>query len=150
MKLMNRSASLLPGVPRFFDDFFTRDWFDWNANNFSLTNTTIPAVNILETNDDYIVEMAVPGMSKKDFHIEVKDNVLTISSEHKEETEDTDNNRWLLREFSYQSFQRSFRLNNDVVDDAHIKATYKDGMLRLTIPKKEEAKVKPPKLIAVS
>lgn len=150
MMLINRNPSVVPTVPRFFDDFFTRDLFDWGNGNFSSTNTSIPAVNIRETNDDYIVEMAAPGMGKKDFHIEVKDNVLTISSELQNEDTSSEADRWLRREFSYQSFQRSFRLNNDVVDDAHIKATYNNGLLRLTIPKKEEAKVKPPKLIEVS
>ncbi|HHM20761.1 MAG TPA: Hsp20/alpha crystallin family protein [Bacteroidetes bacterium] len=150
MRLMNATSSLLPEVSRFFDDFVTRDWFDWSTGNFSSTNTTLPAVNILETNDDYIVEMAAPGMNKKDFHIELKDNLLTITSEHQDTKEMKEGERWLRREFSYQSFQRSFRLNNDVVDDAKIKATYENGMLRLSIPKKEEAKTKPPKLIAVS
>ena len=149
MMLINRKSSL-PSLPKFFDDFFTKEFFDWENGNFSSTNTTVPAVNIRETDDSYLVEMAAPGMDKKDFHIELQDNVLTISSELKREHKSTEDDRWLRREFSYQSFQRSIQLNKEVVDDAKIKATYKDGMLQLTIPKKEEAKVKPPKRIAVS
>ncbi|RME94514.1 MAG: Hsp20/alpha crystallin family protein [Bacteroidetes bacterium] len=147
---MRSNPSLLPDVARFFDDYFTRDLFNWSNNHFSTTNTTIPAVNIRETNDEYIVEMAAPGMSKKDFHIEVNNNMLTIRSEHKQENTDSSDDRWLLREFSYQSFERTFQLNKEVVDDAHIKASYKNGLLLLHIPKKEEAKVQPPKLITVA
>ncbi|MEZ4899072.1 MAG: Hsp20/alpha crystallin family protein [Saprospiraceae bacterium] len=150
MNLIRRNSALLPDLPTFFDDFFTRDVFDWNTRNFSTSNTTLPAVNIMETADQYIVEMAAPGMSKKDFHIEVKDNLLTISSQHEDSSEMKDGERWLRREYSYQSFQRSFQLNANVVDDAHIKATYENGMLRLLIPKKETAKTKPPKQISIS
>lgn len=149
MRQNNQFLSILPSVPRLFDDFFTKDLFDWNTKNFSSSNTTIPSVNILESNDEYLVEMAAPGLNKKDFKIELKDNVLTIICHH-EEKEQAEDVNWLRREFSYQAFQRSFKLNNDVVDDAKIKATYKDGMLQLNIPKKESAKVKPPRLIAIS
>ncbi len=144
-----RTESLMPTVMRYFDDFFTRDWFDWTTNHFSATNTTVPAVNIIETPESYIVEMAAPGMDKKDFKIELKDNVLTISSERKNESELKEGERYLRREFSYQSFYRSFTLNEDVVDEEHIKATYENGMLRLLIPKKEEVRKKAPRLIAV-
>ena len=136
---------------RFFDDFFTREWYDRSSGNHtSSTNSTIPAVNILENNDSYIVEMAAPGMTKNDFQIQLEDNLLTITSEHKDDYPLGDGERWLRREFSYQSFQRSFQLNHKVVDDSKIKATYENGMLRLLIPKKEEAKTRLPKLISIS
>ncbi|WP_224996036.1 Hsp20/alpha crystallin family protein [Cesiribacter sp. SM1] len=138
------NGSVLPG---FFD--LTRDWLDWNNSNFSNTGSSIPAVNIRETADGYEVEMAAPGMSKKDFRIELDNNVLTISSEKRTENEQKEGERYTKREFSYQSFQRSFSLPKEVVDDEKIQAKYEDGVLRLSIPKKEEAKPRPPKQIAI-
>ena len=79
-------SSILPTVSRFFDD----DWnllFDWSNRNFSNTATTVPSVNVRENDDEYLVEMAVPGMKKEDFQIEVNNNVLTIRSEVKNEQE---------------------------------------------------------------
>lgn len=142
-------SSLLPTVSRFFDD----DWnslFDWTNRNFSNTATTLPSVNVKENDNEYIVEMAVPGMKKDDFQVVVNDNVLTIKSEVKNECEEKDGNNYTRKEFCYQSFQRSFNLNNNVVDDAKIKATYKDGILNITLPKKEEAKPKPIRNIKIS
>ncbi len=148
MKLMKSNSPVLSNLPQVFDDFFTRDFFDWGARNFSLTNTTVPAVNVFENNDEFIVEVAAPGMDKKDFKIELDNEVLTISSE-KEMEDEVDNGQYSRREFSYQSFQRSFRLPKSVVDDAKIKAKYQDGILRVLIPKREEAKAQPPRKIAV-
>ena len=151
MRLLNGNSLWMPEFPRFFDDSFTREWFDRNSGNHtSSTNSTIPAVNILEDNDGFMVEMAAPGMKKNDFNIQLDDDLLTISSEYRDDSMLPENARWLRREFSYQSFQRSFRLNHNVVDDSKIKATYRNGMLSLHIPKQEEAKTKPPKLISIS
>ena len=140
--------SLLPTVSRFFDD----DWnslFDWSNRNYSDNSTTLPSVNVKETADAFIVEMAAPGMSKQDFKIELENNVLTISSEVQHENEHKEGETYTRKEFSYQSFQRSFNLNNQVVDDANIQATYKDGILFLNLPKKEEAKIKPSRVIEI-
>jgi HSP20 family protein len=140
--------SLLPTVSRFFDD----DWnslFDWSTRNFTDTASTLPSVNVKETSENFIVEVAAPGMRKEDFKIELENNVLTISSEVQHENEEKEEN-YTRREFSYQSFQRSFNLNNRVVDDANIVATYQDGILILTLPKKDEAKTKPSRLIEIS
>lgn len=140
--------AFLPNVSRFFDD----DWdtlFDWTSRHFSNTDTTLPSVNVKEDEDAFIVEMAAPGMKKDDFQIELKDNTLTIKSERKEERENPQT-VYKRREFSYRSFQRSFSLNNQVVDDAQITASYQDGILSISIPKKEEAKPKPPKVIKIS
>lgn len=134
-------------MPDFFD--LTRDWLDWNNSNFSSTSSSIPAVNIRETSDSFEVEMAAPGMTKKDFRIELDNNLLTISSEKKQENEQKEGDRYTKREFSYQSFQRSFTLPKNVVDDDKIRARYEDGVLRLSIPKKEEAKPRPPKQIEI-
>ena len=89
MSLTKRNGFLNP-LPTLFDDFFHRYVFNWNNSNFSDTNTTIPAVNIKETAENYEVEVAAPGMSKKDFKIELDGNVLTISSERSNQKEERD------------------------------------------------------------
>jgi HSP20 family protein len=135
-----RRNNLFPVMNTLFDDFFTRDL--WNNNSNSATNTSIPAVNIRETNDSYMVEVAAPGMSKEDFRVELDGNLLTISSEKKETSEEKEGERYTRREFSYQSFERSFQLHKDVVDADRIEAKYENGVLHLVIPKKEEVKQK--------
>lgn len=139
MSIMKRN-SLFPVMNTLFDDIFTRDL--WNSNSLSATNTSIPAVNIRETNEAFIVEVAAPGMSKDDFSVELDGNLLTISSEKKETNEQKEGERYTRREFSYQSFERSFQLHKDVVDADRIEAKYDNGVLHLTIPKKEEVKQK--------
>jgi len=149
MTLMKRK-SFLPTLPQFFDDFFTREFFDWESHNHSTTNTTLPSVNILENNDGFMVEMAAPGMSKKDFHIELDNETLTISSEKELRNEVEEGEFYTRREFSYQSFRRSFHLPKTVVDESKIKAKYENGILKILIPKREEAKALPPRQIAIS
>ena len=111
MTLLKRNGSLLNQLPVLFDDFINRDAFNWGLSSFSNTNTSIPAVNIKETADSYSVEVAAPGMTKKDFKVELEGNLLTISSERNEEKEETSDERFVRREFSFQSFQRSFTLH---------------------------------------
>jgi HSP20 family protein len=149
MTLVKRNGNMNSLFPTFFDDFFNKDLFNWGNLNFSGTNTTIPAVNIKETGDAYEVEVAAPGMSKKDFRVELNGNTLSISSE-KASNEDSGEHTYFRREFSYQSFQRTFELQKDVVDVDNIQAKYENGLLHLLIPKKEEAKQKGPKLIQIS
>jgi HSP20 family protein len=132
-----------------FDDFFSRDLWNRAMTNSSSTNTTIPLVNIKEDNENFEVEMAAPGMDKKDFKVELDGNVLTITSEKEIQNEEKDGERYSRREFSYQSFQRSFQLPKEVVDAEKIEAKYENGVLRLVIPKKEEAKPRPPKTIQI-
>ncbi|HEY0041009.1 MAG TPA: Hsp20/alpha crystallin family protein [Flavisolibacter sp.] len=137
------------GMTNLFDDFFSRDLWNWGLANSSTTNTTLPAVNIRETAENFEVEMAAPGMSKEDFRIELEGNQLRIGSERKTENAMGEGERYTRREFSYQSFQRSFTLPKDVVDVEHIHAKYENGVLHLLIPKKEEAKQKPPRMIEI-
>ncbi|MDE3212157.1 MAG: Hsp20/alpha crystallin family protein [Bacteroidota bacterium] len=150
MKLVKRNEGFLNPLPALFDDFFYRDMFDWGIKNFSNTNTTIPAVNIKEDADNYEVEVAAPGMSKKDFKIELDGNSLTISSEKVTQNGQKEDERYSRKEFSYQSFQRTFVLQKDVMDIDKIQARYENGLLHLVIPKREEAKQKPPRLIKIS
>ena len=136
-------------ISKIFDDFFNTEIAEWAKQNHSTTGTTIPAVNIKETDKAFEVEVAAPGMDKKDFKIEVDNNVLVISSEKQEEKEGNDENgKYTRREFSYQSFQRSFTLPMDLIDDKKIEAKYKDGILNIIIPKKEETS-KPSRIIDV-
>ncbi len=150
MTLLKRNGSLLNPLPMLFDDFVNRDLFNWGNLNFSDTNTTIPAVNIKETAGHYEVEVAAPGMTKKDFTVELDGNTLSISSEKSDQKSLKEDERYSRKEFSYQSFQRSFTLQKDVVDIDNIEARYENGLLQLLIPKKEEAKQKPPRLIQIS
>ena len=151
--LIKGNRNFFPAFSRFWDDddFFNRGMVNWGTSNFSDSDTTLPAVNIKETENRYEVEMAAPGMKKEDFKIELDNNVLTISSEKTEESrEDNGKDRYSRREFSYQSFQRSFSLPKEVVDEDKIEAHYKDGMLQLSIPKKEKAKQKQPRKIEIA
>ena len=144
----NANKRNLPSWPSWFDDFWNRDFLDWDNKNFSATDSTLPSVNVKETEDNYEVEVAAPGMDKKDFHITLDGNLLTISSE-KQTNHEQEKGNYTRREFSYQSFQRSFELPKDVVDEESIEAKYNNGVLHLVIPKKEEAKKKAPKMIEV-
>ena len=150
MTLAKRNGNLMNTLPTLFDDFFTKDLFDWGNSNFSMAGTTLPAVNVKETADTFEVEMAAPGMKKEDFKVELNNNVLTISSEQKNEHEEKENNHYTRKEFSYQSFQRSFQLSREAVDADNIQAKYENGVLHLTIPKREEVKQKPSRLINIS
>ncbi|TAN20046.1 MAG: Hsp20/alpha crystallin family protein [Chitinophagaceae bacterium] len=149
MALIRRSDRTLPSLGGWLDDFFMRDFFGGGLPNFSSTNTSLPACNIRETADNYEVEMAAPGMSKQDFKVTLDGSLLSISSEQSEHSEDHDDGNYSRREFSYQAFQRTFQLPKEVVDEDKIEAKYKNGILHLTIPKREEAKQKPPKMIEV-
>jgi len=122
---------------------------DWNLTNFSGPNNTLPAVNVKETDDEYILEVAAPGMTKKDFKVNFHNNVLTISSEKQEEKKENDDN-YTRREFSYQSFQRSFTVPHNDVDSDKISAAYADGILNVKLPKREEVKPKPAREIKIS
>ena len=144
--LAKRSENYYPSI---FDRFFNSDLMDWNLSNFSSTNTSLPAVNVKETEDEFTIEVAAPGMTKKDFKISFHNNVLTVSSEKKEEKEDKNDN-YTRKEFSYQSFQRSFTVAQNAVDGEKIGAKYNDGILRITLPKREEIKPKPLKEIKIS
>jgi len=139
----NRKNGFAPSP--LLDDFISRDLFDWAGWSNDSTN---PSVNIIESDEDFKVEMAAPGMKKDDFQVELDNDTLTIQSELSNENME-ENDKFTRREFNYQSFKRSFYLPNTVEADK-INAKYKDGILRLVIPKKEEAKRKPAKTIKIS
>ena len=147
MSLIKRNeANWLPSV---FDDMFKTDWLGGTTNVNSI-GTSIPAVNIQETEDNFSVEVAAPGKTKEDFNIELDNDVLTISSEEKKENETSEKNgRYTRKEFSYSTFKRAFSLP-DSVDSEKISASYKDGVLVIELPKREEAKVQAKRLIEIS
>lgn len=149
MSLVKRNDRLMD-MPLLFNDLFTKDLWNWGLSNNSNTNTTIPAVNIRETAEHFEVEVAAPGMKKEDFSVELDGNTLTIRSERQEEREQKEGERYNRREFSYQSFQRMFTLPKDVVDVDRIAARYENGLLQLLIPKKDEAKQRPPRTIQIA
>ncbi|MFC6101653.1 Hsp20/alpha crystallin family protein [Olivibacter domesticus] len=150
MSLIKNNRQGMPSLPALFNDFFSRDLFNWDTFNNSTSNTTIPAVNLRETNDEYLVELAAPGLKKEDFKVNLEANRLSISSEFRSESEDQQGGKYTSREFSYQSFKRTLILPDGLVDEDGIKARYDSGLLHITIPKREEAKKKAPRQIAIS
>ncbi|MCR9182229.1 MAG: Hsp20/alpha crystallin family protein [Flavobacteriaceae bacterium] len=133
-------------LPSIFEDLFNEGRLA-DVSNFG---STLPAVNIKETDDDFQVEVAVPGKKKEDFTIELDQNVLTISSEDKNEKEQTSKDgRYTRKEFNYSSFKRAFTLP-DTVEQDKIEAVYNHGVLNISVPKREESKQKPKRMIAVS
>lgn len=134
-------------MPTVFNDFF-KPWNEWFDNNGLLGNTfNIPAVNITETKNEYLVFLAAPGLKKDDFTIDVDGNLLTISSE-KEETKEEKDKKFNRREYSYSSFSRSFTLPEEV-NKEKIEARYEDGVLKISLPRKDEVKKLTAKHIAV-
>ncbi len=146
MSLIKRNeTNWLPSV---FDDMFKTDWLGGTTNVNSI-GTSIPAVNIQETDDAFSVEVAAPGKTKADFNIELDNDVLTISSEEKKESETSDKNgKYTRKEFSYRNFKRAFSLP-DTVESEKISASYKDGVLFIDLPKREEAKIQAKRMIEI-
>jgi len=150
MTLVKRSNSYIPTFPSFFDNLFSKDLMDWTTSNFSSTDTTLPAVNVKEETDRYEIEVAAPGMEKGDFKIGIENDMLTIKSEKKTESKDEKEGSYTRREFSYQSFQRSFTVPREMVESDKITASYNNGILSITLPKREEVKPKPAREIKIS
>lgn len=147
MSLIKRNeANWLPSV---FDDMFKADWLGGTSNVNSI-GTSIPAVNIQENDEMFMVEVAAPGKTRADFNIELDHDVLTISAEEKKENETSDKNgRFTRKEFSYSNFKRAFSLP-ETVNSEEISASYENGVLMISLPKKEEAKVQPKRMIEIS
>lgn len=134
---------LMPRFNSIFNDFFADNYLD----KVSL-GTTIPAVNIKETEQAFALSFAAPGLSKEDFKINLDHQRLTISSEKKSEKENSEEGKFTRREYSYSSFARSFNLP-ETIDVEKIEANYNNGELTILLPKKEKA-TKLTKEIAIS
>ncbi len=131
-------AKFTERTPFLFDDFF-KPWNNWfESDLFPAKAMTIPAVNITDNKDDFMVALAVPGMKKDDFNIDIEGNMITISCE-KEEKKDDKEAKFTRKEYNYTSFSRSFTLPDEIIKEK-IEARYEDGILKLVLPKKEEAK----------
>ncbi|RZJ29423.1 MAG: Hsp20/alpha crystallin family protein [Flavobacterium sp.] len=137
----NPSANFFPAI---MEEFFRPDWMGGTQN---VANTSVPPVNIRETDNSFEVELSAPGKSKEDFNIELENELLTISSEYKNEST-SEEGKFTRREFQYSSFRRSFTLPETVKDD-DIKASYENGILKISLPKKEEALPKPKRQIDI-
>ena len=142
MNLIRKNNHLFPSFS-IWDDFLRNDGIKFDSPTLSL-----PAVNIKETANEFDLSLAVPGMKKDDFKIEVENNKLNISAEVEQKQEEKEEG-YIRKEFAYHSFARSFTLPKSVAGET-ISANYSDGVLNITIPKKEEAKEKAPMLIQVA
>ena len=129
MMPVRRTQGWLPGI---LDDFFGNEWVD-------KTSSTAPAVNVIETDKEYKVEIAAPGLTRDDFKIDInEDNELTVSMEKKvEKNEESEKDTYLRREFSYSSFRQRMILPDNVNVD-NIDAKMENGVLTIDIPKKTE------------
>lgn len=143
MTLITRKRNTLPSV---WDDLLNNNFF--SPSQFANTKRTIPAVNIRNTPENYAIELAAPGMKKEDFKINVDGNLLTVSSEA-ESTASNDEENYTRKEYSYHSFERTFTLPDEANSD-EISAKYIDGVLGIAVAKKEEAKAKPARTIAIA
>lgn len=135
VKALTRNSGTIPSL---FDDFFRpwNEWFDNGNSNARMLST--PAANIMENKDGFTVALAVPGLRKEDINIDVAGNLLTISCDNEEENE-TKEAAFTRKEYSYSAFTRSFTLPEEV-NSEKIEAKYENGVLKMTLPKKEEAK----------
>ena len=135
MSIVKRNNMVFPAL---MNEIFKPDWFGGMENlSNSVPAVNIPAVNIKDNEKNYELELAVPGRKKEDFNIEVDVNVLTVSSEIKTENEISEKN-YTRREFASASFKRAFTLP-ETIDEEKIKASYEDGILKFTLPKRKEA-----------
>lgn len=136
-------------LPSFVDRFFHTDPFKLADEMWSQEHRFVPAVNIRETENAFVVELAAPGRRREDFKVEVHDQVLTISGESKHGKEEKDAaGKYNRREFGYERFQRAFSLPEQVADE-NILAKYEAGVLLIELPKREEARQKSPRLIDI-
>ena len=136
MNLVRRNSNWFPSL---LDEIFTENRLDThNYENFS-----IPAVNIQEKNTNFVIELAVPGLSKENFNIEVDNNILKVSAEvtsGNEENTTENETKFTRKEFNYNGFKRSFTLPENI-NVENVNASYENGVLEITLPKKEEEKV---------
>ncbi len=143
---MIRFANQYPNV---LDRFFDNESNDVKTNKIYNHRSTMPSVNVVESEDAFLIEVAAPGYKKEDFNIELDDDVLVLSTEIEKEKELKEGEKFTKREFSYQSFKRSFNLP-ELVEKDQINAKYENGILNVSIPKKEEAKPAPTRNIKVA
>lgn len=128
------------------NDFIGGDFF-MNQNGLYCGNKSLPAVNILENEDFYQIEVAAAGLKKEDFRIEFENGKLTVSSVKSEEEE---TKKYKQREFNYAGFSRTFVVPKQKVDEGKISAAYENGVLSILLPKREEVKPKPARVVEIA
>lgn len=141
MSLVKRNNLVFPTL---MNELLRPDWFG-GVDNFK---QDVPAANVKETESEYVLELAIPGRKKEDFNVEIDNDILTISSEVKNE-ENKEDDGYTRREFTFSSFKRVFSLPETISLDK-INASYEDGILKFVMPKKEEALPKPKRLIEIA
>lgn len=132
------------GLENFIDNFFNRNIGDFLGSDFAISH---PSVNVVETEDNFRLELAAPGLEKEDFRVNIEKDYLKVSVEKKQESE-VKEDKYTRREFNYTTFKRSFQLP-DTVDTSEIGANYENGVLKITLPKKEEAKAPAARVIEI-
>ena len=144
------TGNATPTIPSFLNEFLSGDLMDWGMSNFAGNDMTLPAVNVHDDEKEYTIEVAAPGLNKDDFQVDYQNGRLTISSEKQDEKKEEDEGKVTRREFNYQSFQRTFNVPENMVKEDDISAKYEEGLLKVTLPKSDEAKPKPAKNIKIS
>jgi len=142
---MNLIRKQNPFFPSLVDELFNQER---RVRTSSISSTT-PAVNIIEKDIQFMIELAAPGNKKEDFEIEIEDGILSISSSSNKEDNTSEKETFTRQEFSYNSFRRSFTIPESV-DVSSIEATYNEGVLLIKLLKLEEALPQPKKLITIS
>lgn len=144
MKLTKYNSILPKSVSSLFDDMFNRSLGDFVGGDFFISQ---PSINVVETKENYRIEVAAPGLEKEDFTVNVDNGFLNISAK-KEEKEEVKEGNYMRREFNFSSFTRSFELPASIAAD-DVGAHYENGILIITLPKKEEAKSELAKVIEI-
>lgn len=129
-----KDNNLSPNFNSIFNDWFTNDYFDKVA-----VGTSVPAVNVKDGKDSISVSIAAPGLKKEDFKISLDNHILTISAEQKSEKEEEEDGKYTRKEYNYSSFSRSFTVPESI-NKSDIEATYENGELKISLPKREEVK----------
>lgn len=146
MSLVKRNEKgLFPSFDALWDDFLGNDFF---KKRFEL-GTSMPAVNIKETDEEYLLEAALPGLKREDIQVDVENGVMTIQSSSKANKEEKDGERVTRREYSYSSFSRKFSMPENAVEE-RISANYTDGVLKISIPKQQGDTNQPKRSINIS
>jgi len=151
---MNLTVKRNGGLPSLFSNFFgnsvfDKDLFDWGNDFFpSRLGINVPTANVSETPKEYKLELAAPGLDRKDFKVEIENGILTISAEKEEERKEKEGG-YSKREYSFNSFSRSFALPENVKDGS-IDAKYENGVLRIIVPKEKETPAKLARKVEVS
>lgn len=153
---MNLTVRKNGGLPSLLSDFFapassllSKDLFDFDSDFFtSRLGINVPTANVTETPKEYLLELAAPGLERRDFDVQVENHTLTISAEKEEEKKEKEGG-YSRREYSFNSFSRAFTLPDDV-KEGNIDAKYENGILKVAIPKLKETQAKPAHKIAVS